>query len=223
MRHLYAAHKNAGPEARAGMAEAVERAKQLERRRCGHHPESFAEPLSTAACLAAVVGPTNRHRYVVATQDLELRRALRNVPGVPLVYVNRSVVIMEPMAAASADMLQRDERSKFRAGIRPALPGLGKRKREEDEVEEKKKKKKEVVEVEKEEEEGSGSDAESEVSVGANADGATEAALEKKLVGATGGSSNKEKLKKKKRRYGPAKGPNPLSVKKSKKRLPKEK
>jgi U3 small nucleolar RNA-associated protein 23 len=35
---------------------------------------------------------------VVASQDDEVRRHMRAIPGVPLVYVRRSVMVMEPMA-----------------------------------------------------------------------------------------------------------------------------
>lgn len=46
-------------------------------------------------CIAGVVGPENKHKYVVATQDVELRKKLRLVPGVPLVYISRSIVLLE--------------------------------------------------------------------------------------------------------------------------------
>ena len=47
---------------------------------------------------------------------------LRAVPGVPLVYINRSVMIMEPMAPISAMKRERGEREKFRAGIKELKP-----------------------------------------------------------------------------------------------------
>lgn len=88
MRHLYAQNRE------PGMDRVIETAKTFERRRCGHHPESHPEPCSTIECLGAVVGPTNKHRYVVASQDGEVRARFRGIAGVPLVYISRSVMIV---------------------------------------------------------------------------------------------------------------------------------
>lgn len=120
-----------------GKNEAIDLAKTLERRRCGHHPDEYPEPLSTQDCLRSVVDPKssgqNKHRYVVASQDQDVRRMLRGVKGVPLIYIKRSVMILEPMADESVQLRAREERSKFRAEIRGHL---GKRKREDDDDDE---------------------------------------------------------------------------------------
>lgn len=136
MRHLYAASKE------PGMAAVIDQAKTYERRRCNHLPEDYPEPLSTKECLSSVVDPkgnkTNKHRYVVASQELEVRKLMRGVMGVPLVYINRSVMIMEPMAGATAENREREERQKFRDGLKGGRgSGSLKRKREEDEAGEK--------------------------------------------------------------------------------------
>ena len=123
-----------------GVEQAIEKAKaQFERRRCGHHPDTYAEPLSAHECVLSVVDPKgsgagNKHRYVCAINDDGLRASLRQVPGVPLIFIRRSVVLMEPMAHATARVRSAEERGKFRAEIK--RPG-GKRKRDvEDEDEE---------------------------------------------------------------------------------------
>jgi U3 small nucleolar RNA-associated protein 23 len=132
MRHLYASSKE------PGVSYLIDKAKTYERRRCNHLPEDYPEPLSAKDCLSSVVDPkdskTNKHRYVVASQDVEVRKEMRGIMGVPLVYINRSVMIMEPMASASAETRERGERSKFRDGIKGKERGSGslKRKREED-------------------------------------------------------------------------------------------
>ena len=117
------------------MAPIIAKAKDFERRFCGHHPETHPEPLPTHECLLSVVDGKdtgkNKHRYVVATQDHDLRKRLREIPGVPLIYVNRGVMIMEPMAGSTEAALAREERGKFRAEIRSAP----KRKRPEEEEE----------------------------------------------------------------------------------------
>ncbi|OJD28609.1 rrna-processing protein utp23 [Diplodia corticola] len=129
MRHLYASKDQV----------AIGHAQAFERRRCNHH--TLDEPLSTLDCVKSVLDPkdskTNKHRYVVASQEQPLRSYLRKIPGVPLIYINRSVMIMEPMAGATEDVRDRTETEKFRAGLktRPtaATAAPPKRKRGEDE------------------------------------------------------------------------------------------
>ena len=183
IRHLY--KENTDPT----VAAAIEIAKTTcERRRCGHHPEQYPEPLSTLECLSSIVDPqrtgNNKHRYCVASQDVEVRRAMRAVRGVPLVYVSRSVMVMEPLSDATTLTREREERAKFRGGI---IRSGAKRKREEGD--------------EDGSEAGSGSEGESGDGGGG---------------GAGGGGEDEGKKKKKKRTYGP-KGPNPLSARKAKK------
>ncbi|EOD49005.1 putative rrna-processing protein utp23 protein [Neofusicoccum parvum UCRNP2] len=127
MRHLYAAKDQS----------VISAAQAFERRRCGHH--TLDEPLSTLDCVRSVLDPkdskTNKHRYVVATQDQKVRAYLRQIPGVPLIYINRSVMIMEPMAGATEDVRDKAENDKFRAGLktRPsATVAAAKRKRDDD-------------------------------------------------------------------------------------------
>lgn len=133
MRHLYASAKE------PGVSFLIDKAKTYERRRCDHRPDDYPEPLSTKDCLASVVDPkgskTNKHRYVVASQELEVRKFMRGILGIPLVYINRSVMIMEPMAGATAENRKKEERGKFRAGLKRGSGSL-KRKREDSEVKE---------------------------------------------------------------------------------------
>ncbi|KAJ7130066.1 Fcf1-domain-containing protein [Mycena crocata] len=75
---------------------AVDLAKTFERRKCNHR-----EPIPGDECLTSVVGETNKHRYVVATQSHPLRVKLRSIPAVPIVHVNRSVMVLEPPSDAT--------------------------------------------------------------------------------------------------------------------------
>ncbi|TBU35164.1 PIN domain-like protein [Dichomitus squalens] len=75
---------------------AVELAKTFERRRCNHR-----QPIPGDECLSSVVGETNKHRYVLATQSQELRQKLRAIPAVPIVHFNRSVMILAPPSDAT--------------------------------------------------------------------------------------------------------------------------
>jgi U3 small nucleolar RNA-associated protein 23 len=129
MRHLY--------DAKPKDEQLILQAKTYERRRCGHH--ELEKPLSSLECLSSCVDPkgtlTNKHRYVVATQDPKIRAFMRRIPGVPLIYISKSVMILEPMASATEDVREREERAKFKAGLkgRRGGPDAGeKRKRDND-------------------------------------------------------------------------------------------
>ncbi|KAI1121443.1 Fcf1-domain-containing protein [Nemania abortiva] len=131
MRWLYARKDEPGVKA------VIEFAKErVERRRCGHHPSDYPEPLQEIECLDSVVDPSqngvNKHRYVCAINDDEVRTSLRNgVQVVPLLYIRRSVLIMEPASATTIKARSRDERAKFTAELKS--PG-GKRKRQQEDT-----------------------------------------------------------------------------------------
>lgn len=99
-------------------------AKTMERRRCGH----VDTPETPAACIVECVGSRNKNRYIVATQDQSLREKLRLVPGVPLVYINRSVMILEPPSPATLMIKETRENAKIGLSQEEAVV-LGKRKR----------------------------------------------------------------------------------------------
>ncbi|KAF7319919.1 Fcf1-domain-containing protein [Mycena kentingensis (nom. inval.)] len=86
---------------------AVDLAKTFERRKCNHR-----EPILGDECLASVVGETNKHRYVIASQSQPLRAELRAIPAVPIVHINRAVMILEPPSDATiANKEKREEQS----------------------------------------------------------------------------------------------------------------
>ncbi|KAI0543076.1 Fcf1-domain-containing protein [Xylaria digitata] len=131
MRWLYA-RKN-----EPGIGAVIDFAKErLERRRCGHHPSDYPEPLEEVECLHSVVDPSkngiNKHRYVCAINDDEIRSSLRNgIQVVPLLYIRRSVLIMEPASSTTVKARSRDERAKFTAEIKSRG---GKRKRQQEDT-----------------------------------------------------------------------------------------
>lgn len=49
------------------------------------------------------------HRYVIATHSHPLRVSLRAVPGVPIVHVNRAVMVLEPASDATLRAKHRAE------------------------------------------------------------------------------------------------------------------
>ncbi|OAA56568.1 protein phosphatase [Niveomyces insectorum RCEF 264] len=199
IRHLYANAKEPGVD------RAIDMAKTFERRRCGHRPDEFAEPLSTLECLRHVVDEKgrgeNKHRYVVASQDQNVRRYMRAVAGVPLIYIARSVMIMEPMSEMTAKVGAQAERAKFRSELRQVA---GEKRKRDD---------KEGRDNAQHDDNGGGDD--SDASSDASSDGNDEDGGQGKEKQAHGGQREEER-KKKKKSYG-IKGPNPLSVKKKKK------
>ena len=94
------------------MQPAVDLAKTFERRKCNHR-----EPIPGDDCISSVVGAllyrfceswpetisgeSNKHRYIVSAQSQPLRAKLRMVPAVPLLHVNRGVLILEPPSDAT--------------------------------------------------------------------------------------------------------------------------
>ncbi|KAI4676652.1 uncharacterized protein J4E84_009487 [Alternaria hordeiaustralica] len=130
MRHLYLAEpKN---------ETLILQAKEYERRRCNH--QDLEKPLSTLECLSSVVDPkdnaTNKHRYVVAANDPSTRAKMRQIAGVPIIYLSKSIVLMESMADVTEQHREREEKSKFKLGLKgqrkPDAATAPKRKREDE-------------------------------------------------------------------------------------------
>jgi U3 small nucleolar RNA-associated protein 23 len=98
-------------------------AKTCERRRCGH----IEEALSSHDCITECINISgeNKHRYILATQDEHLRGKMRRIPAVPMVYIRRAVMIMEPPSSATVERREILEREKL-----GGLEGAAKRKRE---------------------------------------------------------------------------------------------
>lgn len=82
----------------------------------------------------------NKQHYVLASADptvkeqrrkgyVDIRERARMIPGVPIVYVTRSVMILEDLSRASENARRGQEKEKFREG----LIGGVKRKRDDDE------------------------------------------------------------------------------------------
>ncbi|CAO1619889.1 unnamed protein product [Parajaminaea phylloscopi] len=90
--------------------DAVQLAKTWERRKCNHR-----EAIDGDECLKSVVGPTNKHRYMVASNSRKVRNHLREeVAGVPVVHTNQSrVIVLEPPSEKTKQRIQELEVSKL--------------------------------------------------------------------------------------------------------------
>ncbi|KAL4797448.1 hypothetical protein BDV19DRAFT_45786 [Aspergillus venezuelensis] len=135
-------------------------------RHCSHNEDST--PIDEEACLLSLLSPSadvkkNKEHYILATSDPPapskssnqqdsgagkkrkrddneelkairraqgLRRAARSIPGVPIVYVKRSVMILEPMSSPSEGIREGVEQDKFRTGLNtPEARGENKEKK----------------------------------------------------------------------------------------------
>ena len=65
--------------------------KQFALHKCGHDDN----PLPAVDCIKSMIGKDNKSRYIVASNDGTLRGELREVPGVPLIYLHTSAPTLE--------------------------------------------------------------------------------------------------------------------------------
>ncbi|KAF9109669.1 hypothetical protein BGX27_007361 [Mortierella sp. AM989] len=84
--------------------------KRFEKRRCKHQ-----EAVDEAICISQIISTSNPHNYVVATQSKKLRVNLAKVPGVPLLYINRANMILEPPSETSLLACKKIESDKTHA------------------------------------------------------------------------------------------------------------
>ncbi|KAK5799889.1 hypothetical protein VI817_002101 [Penicillium citrinum] len=132
---------------------------ELPLRHCSHNPES--EPIDEVECLLSLLSPSaevkkNKEHYILATADAPvkktdkndaqqrkrkrdeereeerairrsqmLRLRARSIPGVPIIYVKRSVMVLESLSTQSENVRDGAERAKFRYGL-DADPSLEK-------------------------------------------------------------------------------------------------
>nr|XP_018259550.1 U3 small nucleolar RNA-associated protein 23 [Kwoniella dejecticola CBS 10117]OBR81708.1 U3 small nucleolar RNA-associated protein 23 [Kwoniella dejecticola CBS 10117] len=89
-------------------------AKTFERRRCNHRTA-----IDGNDCLKDMIGQTNKHRYVLASQSLALRTTLETVPGLPIIHFNRTgVLVLSPPSTATIREKNKGEEEKRLQGLR---------------------------------------------------------------------------------------------------------
>uniref|UniRef100_M1TD96 Maternal effect embryo arrest 21 n=1 Tax=Dimocarpus longan TaxID=128017 RepID=M1TD96_9ROSI len=85
-------------------SEALHAAHELAIARCEHEKKKSAD-----ACIMDVIGEKNPEHFFVATQDVDLRKKLQEVPGVPLVYGLRNTLLLEPLSASQRQFVKVSE------------------------------------------------------------------------------------------------------------------
>ncbi|CAH0476661.1 unnamed protein product [Peronospora belbahrii] len=69
------------------------------------------KPVDVSMAIQKIIGDKNDRKFVVCTQEVELRKALRLVPGVPLMYLNRSVLVFEEISHATLAIVRQEEKA----------------------------------------------------------------------------------------------------------------
>ncbi|OLY81171.1 rRNA-processing protein utp23 [Smittium mucronatum] len=87
---------------------AVVLARKFEKRRCTHTPT-----ISGHQCIEEIIGDENKFNYCIAIQDSTVRSKFRNIPGIPLLHINRSIMILEPTSKASMFRVKQVEQEKI--------------------------------------------------------------------------------------------------------------
>nr|CDI54547.1 conserved hypothetical protein [Melanopsichium pennsylvanicum 4] len=87
----------------------VDMAKAWERRMCNHR-----EAIDPQECIKQCVGDNNKHRYIVASEQGELRRDLRlKVAGLPMMHFTQAVMVLEPMSPLTRSKIEENEENKL--------------------------------------------------------------------------------------------------------------
>jgi U3 small nucleolar RNA-associated protein 23 len=68
--------------------------------------------LSPTNCIRDYIGNKNQSKYFVATQDNFLRMQLRNIPGVPLIFFEQNMLLMDKPSRVSIEASERRENLK---------------------------------------------------------------------------------------------------------------
>lgn len=88
-------------------SEALEAAHKLAIARCEHEKLKSAD-----ACLMEVIGEKNPEHFFVASQDVDLRKKLQEVPGVPLLFGLRNALLLEPPSAFQRQFVKTSEEAR---------------------------------------------------------------------------------------------------------------
>lgn len=79
-------------------------AKRFQQRKCAH---PSTETKSATDCVLSLVGKDNPHNYILATQDRELRKALKKVSGTPFLHIVRNTIVLENPSKTSHEAVHK--------------------------------------------------------------------------------------------------------------------
>lgn len=83
-------------------------ARKLELRRCRHD-----DPLSVIECFLDLLGTNNPFHYGVASDADDLKQQVRQIPGVPIIYLERGNPLLEAPTVVTRNAMGERERAKL--------------------------------------------------------------------------------------------------------------
>jgi U3 small nucleolar RNA-associated protein 23 len=93
----------------------VEGALEFAQAHCEILDHSTDDAVTPTEAIKAIIGSTNPRKFFVATQEDALRDHLRSIPtGVPLMHIQRTVLLLETPSAAARHKGNKDESAKLR-------------------------------------------------------------------------------------------------------------
>ncbi|KAK2645140.1 hypothetical protein Ddye_020335 [Dipteronia dyeriana] len=90
-------------------SEALQAAHKLTIARCEHERKKSAD-----TCIMDVLGEKNPEHFFVATQDVDLRKKLQEVPGVPLIFGLRNALFLEQPSTFQRQFVKASEEGRSR-------------------------------------------------------------------------------------------------------------
>lgn len=91
-------------------SESLEAAQQLITARCDHERR-----VNAAACIESFIGQGNSEHFFVATQDADIRKNFREVPGVPVIYGLKNSLFIEQPSALQREYVKSAEEERLHA------------------------------------------------------------------------------------------------------------
>ncbi|XP_078427399.1 PIN domain-like family protein [Wolffia australiana] len=93
-------------------SESLEASLQLIPASCDHEKR-----VNAAACIESIIAEGNGKHFFVATQDIELRRRLREVPSVPVIYGLKNSLLIEQPSTAQREFVKCSEEKRLHASV----------------------------------------------------------------------------------------------------------
>nr|CAB3267578.1 rRNA-processing protein UTP23 homolog [Phallusia mammillata] len=63
-------------------------------------------PTSAVKCLKSLIGDKNEHGYFIATQDANLTKLARSIPGIPVLYIYQMSIILDKPSKATSNFVK---------------------------------------------------------------------------------------------------------------------
>uniref|UniRef100_A0A1D1YA84 rRNA-processing protein UTP23 n=1 Tax=Anthurium amnicola TaxID=1678845 RepID=A0A1D1YA84_9ARAE len=89
-------------------SESFQASQHLKVARCEHEKR-----VNAATCVESIVRDGNTNHYFVATQDTELRRKLREIPGVPVIFGLNNALFLEQPSAQQREFVKSSEEERL--------------------------------------------------------------------------------------------------------------